>query len=1088
MKGPPCILVGSRSATHTRPGENEAHNCRGMKRDHSALVKFSRSDSDYDEVLAKLKRMTLTAVSTIPRGTRRHLKQKQLTEEEKKAIEDSLKFDRMETRFFDVGTATSTTCNWLFSIPEYRQWLDIDLVSEHHGFIWIKGKPGSGKSTIMKHALKDAKNAAPLSIIITFFFNARGSTKLEKSILGMYRSVLLQLISKIPTILDDLSQLFYTKIKHGKVYEWNIGELQEILIGIMKRHHEYPVMWFIDALDECKANEVLKLIEFFEEIAQAAVSSRSRLHICLSTRHYPNISIRWGIQLTLEEQDGHDQDIMTYIDSEFRAPHNPHVARIKSELRSRSSGVFMWVRLVVELLNAAFRRGEGKPAQLQQLLESVPKKLDDLFTNILKADPESKDKSILCFQLLSFSKEPLTLPELYFAVQVGTDPTAIGKWDIDEISPESIKDNILYISKGLVEVSKWQGTVQFIHESVRDFFLLHDGFTKLEPNLATNVEGFGEERLKHCCYQYMVLGVFKDSYCSPAQQRLTQPTDIDEEINDQIPFACYAVQYVFAHAEVAQGCGIDQREFITNFESPDRTLIKKWMMLHNDIQGCFTDAATMQYGSNDGLIYILSSQNLPELVLILIQNKGNVNSVGKQEGSPLQLAARKGYLTIAQLLIAAGADIEFYGGEYESSPLFSALYFHHLDVALLLLENGARHDIVTESSQTPFIVAAEEGLMAVVQKLLQLGTNVNIEGGRALQGAAKRGHLQIVQLLLKLGANLNLECERYGTALQAAASNGNCQIVQLLLQSGADANSGSGDHYGDPLQAAASNGDVQIVQLLLQSGANVNSKKITRGSALQMAVYYRHVQVVQLLLHAEANINSMSEGSGSALQVAASMGDERMVRLLLQAGADVNSVGGYYGNALQAAVIGRNEQVVLLFLQLGANANSGGGYYRNALRAPVCFTTGPVVRPLLHTVAEVNSMGERSGSALQVAATNGDERMVWLLLHAGADVNGMGGYYGDALQAAVVGRNVQIVQLLLQLGANANSEGGYYGSALRAAVCFRNEPIVRLLLHAGADVNILGGRSGSALQEAVKGGHLGIAHLLRLHGAKDVKI
>jgi hypothetical protein len=192
----------------------------------------------------------------------------------------------------------------------------------------------------MKHAIEAATNAAIPSTVITFFFNARG-TELERSILGMYRSVLFQLILKTPTILDEFTQHFSSKINHGEVYEWNIGELQAILITIMKRPQEYPVMWFIDALDECKGDEVLKLVKFFDNIGHTAVSSGLPLHICLLLHHYPYIPIRWGVQLTLENQYGHDQDIMTYIDSEFIAPSNPHVARVKNELRRRLSGVFI---------------------------------------------------------------------------------------------------------------------------------------------------------------------------------------------------------------------------------------------------------------------------------------------------------------------------------------------------------------------------------------------------------------------------------------------------------------------------------------------------------------------------------------------------------------------------------------------------------------------------------------------------------------------------------------------------------------------------------------------------------------------------
>ncbi|OBT77481.1 hypothetical protein VF21_05279 [Pseudogymnoascus sp. 05NY08] len=730
-----------------------------------------------------------------------------------------------------------------------KLWLDSDLVSEHHGFIWIKGKPGSGKSTIMKHAVEAATNGAIPSIIIAFFFNARG-TELERSMLGMYRSVLLQIVSKTPTVLNDLSQLFSSKIKHGEVYEWNIRELQAILITIMKRPQEYPVMWFIDALDQCNDDEVLKLVKFLENIGQIAVLSGSSLHICLSTRHYPNIPIQRGIQLTLEKQYGHDQDIMTYIDSEFRAPHSLHIARIKNELRRRSSGVFIWVCLVVELLNTAFRRGEGRPDQLQRLLDSVPEGLDDLFTSILKVDPNSKEKSILCFQWLLFSNEPLSPEELYFAVLAGTEPTTIGKWDTEDINLEGMENFILHISKGLMEVSKMGRIVQFIHESVRDFFRLHDGFTKLESNLATNVKGFSEERLKHCCCQYMIRSFDEE-----------KGPNILEDILRRFPFALYAVRYVFAHAEVAQVCGIDQREFLMNFCHSDRPPIREWILLYNYVAD--TDGTTYEsvllycpnnsliYDPNDSLIYIFSDQNLPNLLLILIQNKDNINAAGKR-GSPLQLAAMKGHVTIAQHLIAAGADIEFPPSKYEPTAFISALSRSYPNVAHVLLENGASYDILDASSQTPLGQAAAQGDMAAMHELLQLGDDMNIERYSALQAAAGCGGVQIVQLLLQSGANVNFKCGRLGNPLQAAASYGNEQIVQLLLQSGADVNS-VGGHFGNALQAAAISGNGQVVQLLLQSGADVNNVGGLYGNALQAAAFSGNGQIVKLLLQSGAD-------------------------------------------------------------------------------------------------------------------------------------------------------------------------------------------------------------------------------------------
>jgi type II secretory ATPase GspE/PulE/Tfp pilus assembly ATPase PilB-like protein len=66
----------------------------------------------------------------------------------------------MYIRQKNIRVALDNTCNWLFSTMEYRDWLDRRNIAEHHGLLWIKGKPGAGKSTLMKEALHraEAKN------------------------------------------------------------------------------------------------------------------------------------------------------------------------------------------------------------------------------------------------------------------------------------------------------------------------------------------------------------------------------------------------------------------------------------------------------------------------------------------------------------------------------------------------------------------------------------------------------------------------------------------------------------------------------------------------------------------------------------------------------------------------------------------------------------------------------------------------------------------------------------------------------------------------------------------------------------------
>jgi hypothetical protein len=69
---------------------------------------------------------------------------------------------------------------------------------------------------------------------------------------------------------------------------------------------------------------------------------------------------------------------------------------------------------------------------------------------------------------------------------------------------------VLNSSKGLAELTKSKTpTVQFIHESVRDFLTKDNGLYELWPDLGdgTNFEGGSHQRLKGCCLNYINIDV-----------------------------------------------------------------------------------------------------------------------------------------------------------------------------------------------------------------------------------------------------------------------------------------------------------------------------------------------------------------------------------------------------------------------------------------------------------------------------------------------------------------------------------------------------------------------------------------------------
>jgi hypothetical protein len=105
----------------------------------------------------------------------------------KQSLIDQLYFTKIDERLISLTAAQGITCRWFLDKPEYKSWHDVAQQPDHGGFLWIKGHPGTGKSTLMKFLFEEAMlNAKGDSsqITLSFFFLARGSVE-EKSTIGL---------------------------------------------------------------------------------------------------------------------------------------------------------------------------------------------------------------------------------------------------------------------------------------------------------------------------------------------------------------------------------------------------------------------------------------------------------------------------------------------------------------------------------------------------------------------------------------------------------------------------------------------------------------------------------------------------------------------------------------------------------------------------------------------------------------------------------------------------------------------------------------------------------------------------------------
>jgi hypothetical protein len=130
-----------------------------------------------------------------------------------------------------------------------------------------------------------------------------------------------------------------------------------LLEQAIQRLGESSVVFFINALDKCKERQIRDMISFFERVSELAVLAGIRFKVCFLSRYYPYIIIRKNLSLDLERQEGYNYDITNYLESELKLGQSKVTIEIRRELQEKALGVFMWVILVVGILNKEYDSG-----------------------------------------------------------------------------------------------------------------------------------------------------------------------------------------------------------------------------------------------------------------------------------------------------------------------------------------------------------------------------------------------------------------------------------------------------------------------------------------------------------------------------------------------------------------------------------------------------------------------------------------------------------------------------------------------------------------------------------------------------------
>ena len=436
----------------------------------------------------------------------------------------------------------------------------------------------------------------------------------------------------------------------------------------------------------------------------------------------------------------------------------------------------------------------------------------------------------------------------------------------------------------------------------------------------------------------------------------------------------------------------------------------------------------------------------------------NWNDMGKTYSNmPLYYASCLGLINIARLLIENGANVNAAGGCVRSA-LQAACWNSDEEMVELLLNAGANIGVKFRSSGNPLDSACFHGRKDIVNVLLKHGSKRNTWAKRsrlllrALKTAAQNGYHDIVSSILAHGADADVWTDKPDIlcrALTLAVVYDRHDIVKTLLAYGAVADAVGNN--GTLVEDACDINNLEMAKALLEFGANVNGQGrddpglldacgqiVEFGGPLLKASLKGHTEVLGLLLENGADASIVSKRFGSALIAASSAGHPGVVNVLLEQRVDVNTTGGSAGSAFHGAVLHDHENIAKVLLESRAEVNTAVDIAVEEIRE---------VRKLYYNDQR------RSYAKAALESRYGEYR--WGLM-----VHNPNSECCTPLQLACFMGYTSIAKVLLEHGADVNvyATGGVFGSPIEDALKVRDEGLIQMIRRAASQANGKDGR------------------------------
>ncbi|KAL4797823.1 hypothetical protein BDV19DRAFT_38262 [Aspergillus venezuelensis] len=692
----------------------------------------------------------------------------------------------------------------------------------------------------------------------------------------------------------------------GSTLEWSVEELESFFKHNFTRPRPTRTLLFVDGLDECVGGEVRDLGFFFREITSTAHTVGAKLSVCLSSREYPKVSVQDCPEIMLDRLN--TIDIRRKVHQKFKTAgltESTEWLALTTDIADRSSGVFLWVVIVVDTILKDIDNGKSS-RYVEGRLRKTPRELEQLYEQILSGvSQEEVQMTLKFFNWVIFSLKPLRLVDWHHILAMIREepPKSLREWRNSQNFTENagqLERQIQSISRGLVEVkvkdmqlviddrnsiSGEAGSlnsevgetriVRAIHSSVSDFFSSGRGFNVLNP-AARFTPGDGNLSIMGTCLSYISIEELDD--LAEQRRRVEIMRLSRKRRNSEASFGSSASNFSKQYraridcqkppTETSQLLPpnnivgndpslADEPDLLGTIRTSAISILKRWLQedpLSNAEPRALERATTdlQSLDSNGNVSYVL--EDFPALLSYALHAFSNHATIADKAGAnPKSVIDQLLNQNIWQRWLYLADD----------RPCNTTMLYFAVEQGLCSwtahLRNGTDPNTPGGEHRYPLLAAIDKKNLEAMAQLLDCGALRNVEGNAErlpIHHIAKSGDIEALGVFLK------------GVALTGS-------VVSKFLDA-VDA------HEQTPLHLSVLEGHVGMTESLLALGASPNRADAQEKTVLQHACECKepNLAICKSLLAHGAWTNAVDEDNYVPSQYAIETGNLGILSLI----------------------------------------------------------------------------------------------------------------------------------------------------------------------------------------------------------------